>query len=228
MRYAVRAAVLAASLLLSTQASALPTVISIDFDDLTVGDTLANQYAALRVTFAANAFSGAGSSSSGLNWATNTDMTIVSIISGTLGLDYGALGSPSLVANNILHRFENWQYDEDGDPSFNIYLNKPASDVSVTFAGIGGATLAPDTRLFIYSDSVLLGIVAASLPDEDVAQQTLSFTGNGISRIAVAPGSFLDWVGVDNIRITLIPAPGAGWLVALGLCALVAVRRPRS
>src|SRR4051812_31667113 len=96
------AALLSAGLLLANDASG----ITINFDNLTAGVTLSTQYASLGVTFSPNAFSGSGSSSSGMNWATNTDMTIVSIVSPTgLGVEYGALGSPSLVSANILHHF---------------------------------------------------------------------------------------------------------------------------
>ena len=75
----------------------------IDFENLTVGTTLSNQYAG--VTFAANAFSGPGSSSSGKPWATNTDMTIVSSLAGG---DVGGLGTPSLVSGHVLHSFSGW------------------------------------------------------------------------------------------------------------------------
>jgi hypothetical protein len=66
-------ALLGAGLLLAAAASAQ----TINFDELAVGETLAAQYAGMGVVFSANAFSGTGSSSSGVDWATNTDMTIV-------------------------------------------------------------------------------------------------------------------------------------------------------
>jgi hypothetical protein len=224
----VHAALLSVALLLATDASGF----TINFDDLVPGVTLSTQYASLGVIFSPNAFSGSGSSSSGVDWATNTDMTIVSIVTGTLGVDYGALGSPSLVSANILHHFLNWQHLEDGDPSFLITLAMPASAVSIDFAGIGGAALAPDTRIFVYAGSSLLGTVAASLPDDNVGQQTLRFSAPGITRIAVAPGSFDDWVGVDNIVITPaatvpMPEPTVCSLTLLGLAAAWFIRRRR-
>jgi hypothetical protein len=217
------AALLSVGMLLASGVSAL----TISFDDLAAGTTLSTQYAAMGVTFSPNAFSGSGSSSSGANWATNTDMTVVSLVTGTLGVDYGALGTPSLVSNNILHNFSNWQSIENGDPSFRIDLTTPASAVSVTFAGVGGMTNAPDTRIFAYAGSTLLGSVAGSLADASVGQLTLSFAAPGITRIAVAPGSFNDWVGVDNIVITAaaVPEPGAWILTLLGLAALTVKRR---
>jgi hypothetical protein len=203
---------------------------TINFDDLAPGTTLGSQYASLGVTFAANAFSGAGSSSSGMPWATNTDMTVVSIDTGTLGVDFGALGVPSLVSKNILHHFLNWETVEDGDASFNINLANPATSVSVTFAGVGGQAAAPDTRIFVYAGSTLLKTVAGSLPNDNVGQLTLSFTGSGITRVAVAPGSFDDWVGVDNIVITpavAVPEPQTWALTLLGLTTFVWSRRRR-
>jgi hypothetical protein len=203
---------------------------TINFDDLAPGTTLGAQYAGMGVTFSANAFSGAGSSSSGMPWATNTDMTIVSIDSGELGVDFGALGVPSLVSKNILHHFLNWETVEDGDASFRFDLSNPASAVSVTFAGIGGQAAAPDTRIFVYAGGTLLATLAGSLPDDQVGQLTLSFSGAGITRVAVAPGSFDDWVGVDNIVITraaVIPEPVIWSLTLLGLATVAWTRRRR-
>lgn len=219
-------ALLGAGLLVAAAASAQ----TINFDDLAAGATLAGQYAGMGVSFSANAFSGPGSSSSGLDWATNTDMTIVSIDAGELGLDFGALGVPSLVSGNILHHFDNWQLLEDGDASFSINLSNPAASVSVTFAGIGGMSVAPDTRIFAYAGSTLLGTKAGSLPNDQVGQLTLTFAGTGITRIAVAPGSFDDWVGVDQIVIrqtAVIPEPEVWSLTLLGLAAIAWARRRR-
>jgi len=213
---------LGVGVLLASNASAL----TITFDELTPGVTLNSQYASVGVLFSPNAFSGSGSSSSGVDWATNTDMTIVSIVTGTLGVDYGALGAPSLVSGNILHYFSNWQYEEDGDPSFLMSLAEPASAVSMTFAGLGGA-LASDTRMFVYSGSSLLGIVAASGAGDDVSQMILSFAAPGITSVAVAPGSFLDWVGVDNIVVTPVAEPPTVWLALAGLAAAWYLRRRR-
>ena len=201
---------------------------TITFDDLAPGTTLGTQYASLGVTFAANAFSGPGSSSSGMPWATNTDMTVVSTDTGELGVDYGALGTPSLVSGNILHHFLNWE-GEDGDPSFNILLDHAASSVSVTFAGVGGQSAAPDTRIFVYSGSALVAIRAGSLPDDNVGQLTLAYGGNDITRVAVAPGSFDDWVGVDDVvitpAVTAVPEPETWALTLLGLATFAWSRR---
>lgn len=202
--------------------------VTIDFDDLAPGDTLSGQYAGLGVVFAANGFSGPGSSSSGLGWAGNTDMTVVSLATGTEGVDFGAVGEPALASGNIVHAFSRWQYDEDGDASFAVLLTQPAASVSVTFAGIGGASAAPDTRLFAYAGGTLLATAAASLPDGAVGQQVLTVSGNGIDRVVVAPGSFDDWVGVDRIVVTpmaAVPEPAAAALALIGALALAGWRR---
>lgn len=202
--------------------------LTIDFDDLSPGEMLGSQYAGLGVTFSANGFSGPGSSSSGEFWAANTDLTVVSLVTGVAGEDYGALGSPGLVANNILRRYEAWLYDEDGDPSFSILLNSPASKVEVVFAGIEGASTAADTRLFAYAGSLLVGSAAASWPDETVAQLSLIVAAPAITSVVIAPGSYLDWVAVDQISITPVPEPGRWALMAIGvagLCGVAGVRR---
>ena len=165
MTRTLRAALLSAGLLLAIDASAQTTI--------TFDASLPERPSARStrgVVFSANAFSGGGSSSSGSDWATNTDMTIVSIDAGTLGVEYGALGNPSLVSHDILGHFPNWEIKEDGDPSLLISLGAPASSVSVTFAGVGGKTLAPDTRIFAYAGSSLLGMAADSLPSDDVGR----------------------------------------------------------
>jgi hypothetical protein len=224
----LRAAAFVAALALAPGAHGL----TIDFDSLSPGATLGSQYAGLGVLFSANAFSGPGSSSSGEAWATNTDLTIVSLTSGVAGEDYGALGSPSLAANNIVRHYLN-TLSEDGDPSFAITLTLPASSVSVVFAGVGqdGVAMAADTRLFAFFGSTQVDSASASLPGgETVGQVMLGVSAPIITRVVVAPGSYYDWVGVDQIEITLspVPEPAAAALLAGGMAALgLRLRRRR-
>lgn len=97
---------------------------------LPVGTVLGNQYtASTGATFSANAFSGAGGPVG--NWATNTDMTVVS----SAGTDVGGLGIPPLVSGNLLRSFNGW-LGENGDASIRMTLSPPAQSCSVTFGGI--------------------------------------------------------------------------------------------
>lgn len=186
----------------------------IDFENLTVGTTLSNQYAG--VTFAANAFSGPGSSSSGKPWATNTDMTIVSSLAGG---DVGGLGTPSLVSGHVLHSFSGWRV-KTGDPR--ISFASAINAFSATFAGVSAPA---DVRLFAYNGATLLGTVAGSV----TGQFALSFAAPAITSVVVTPGSFNDWVGVDNINYTAavvgVPEAETYALMALGLAAIALARR---
>lgn len=199
------------ALLAATHASAT----TINFENLAVGTTLSNQYAG--VTFAANAFSGPGTSTSGEDWATNTDMTIVS----STGTDVGGLGTPSLVSGNLLRSFAGW-LSEDGDPSFSVSFASAINFFSADFAGV---STGADVRLYAYNGNTLLGSSAGSL----TGQFTLSFAAASITRVVVTPGSFNDWVGVDNINYTTavaaIPEPETYALMALGLAAVAFARR---
>jgi hypothetical protein len=205
-------------------AAALPvSAVTITFDDLAPGSTLGNPYAALGVTFSPNAFSGAGSSTSGQPWATNTDMTIVSA-GGVADVDVGILGAPSLVSGNVLRRYTNW-FGENGDPSFLITFTTPVTSVSLDFASLGSDP--GDTRLFIYNGTTLLTTLAAPVPaTPGVSQARLSFAAASITSVAVAPGSYLDWVAVDNLVFAPVPETSTYALMALGL-ALVGVAAHR-
>ncbi len=203
----------AALLLAATQASAATTIT---FDELANNTSLSNQYAALGVSFSPNAFTGAGSSTSLMPWATNTNMLVVDIALG----DVGALGGPSLVSSNLLHGFNAW-LDEDGDPSFRVSFATPINAFSADFAGIAGGT---DVRLFAYNGDTLLATVAgpACTPN---CQFTLSYAAASITSVVVAPGSFADWVGVDNIVFQPVPEAGTWVMMVLGLGVLVLRRR---
>ncbi|MCV2367858.1 PEP-CTERM sorting domain-containing protein [Roseateles oligotrophus] len=205
---------LAATLALLCAGPARADTTVITFEDLVEGALLSTQYSALGVTFSANAFSGAGSSSSTQPWAGNTDMTITAT-------DLGGLGSPPLVSGKMLHSFNGW-VAEDGDASFWINFSAPVGSVSMDFAGISKAS---DVRLFAYNGTSLLGVVSATAL---TGQQTLSFSAAAITKVAVAPGSHDDWVGVDNIKFApaaAVPEPTSHALMAIGLMALLAKRR---
>ena len=186
---------------------------TLTFDGLPVGTTLASDYPG--VLFSPNAFSGPGTSSSGADWATNTDMTIVDSAGG----DVGGLGTPALVGGHLLRSFAGWA-SEDGDPSFLITFSAPIASITITFAGV---TWPADVRLQAYNGATYLGVIVGTSAD---AQFTLTFSAASITSVAVAPGSFDDWVGVDNINYTpAVPEPAAWTLLAAGLGALALRRR---
>lgn len=195
--------------------------VTLTFDDLAAGTTLASQYSALGAVFAANALSGAsGSGSSTPTWATNTDMTIAS-----LGGDVGGVGSPALVSGNLLHSQGGW-LNENGDPSFRITFSRAATAFSIDVAGV---TLHAATRVFVYNGSTLLATVSNTTTTNE--QYTLSYNTLPFTSVVVAPGSSDDWVGVDNVNFTLTPVPEpASWAtLGAGLGAvLLALRRRRA
>lgn len=219
MKYSLKAAVIGCAMMVpATQASAT----TINFEDLVVGTILSNQYAGIGAVFSANAFSGPGTSTSGSAWATNTDMTIVS----STGTDVGGLGTPSLVSGNILRSFAGW-LGENGDPSFAINFAGGVSTFSATFAGV---STGADVSVYAYNGATLLGTVNGT----STGQFVLSFAAANITRVAVRPGSFNDWVGVDNITYTpnvvggAVPEPESWALMLVGFGAMgVAVRRAR-
>lgn len=189
---------------------------TITFDEGRVaeGDWLDNQYADWGVQFMAPAFEGTESPNGA--WASNPDMTIVTIGNG----NHGGLGNPSLVSGNILHSYDGW-LGEDGDPSFLMKFTTPISHISVDFAGVA----APDSTVIAAYDvnANFLGYAQAS----STGQLTLSYDSTTpIGYVAVTPGEYNDWVGVDNISFTAaVPEPETYALMAMGLGALALLRR---
>ncbi len=219
MKHALKIAAIACAMVLpATQASA----VTITFENLAVGTILSNQYSGIGAVFSANAFSGPGTSTSGEAWATNTDMTIVS----STGTDVGGLGTPPLVSGNILRSFAGW-LGENGDPSFAINFAGGISNFSATFAGV---STGADVSIYAYNGATLIGTVNGS----STGQFVLSFAAANITKVAVRPGTFNDWVGVDNITYTpnavggAVPEPESWALMLVGFGAMgVAVRRAR-
>jgi len=188
---------------------------SINFDDssVSIGSILSTQYSGLGVTFSPNALAGAGGPTG--DWATNTDLTIVSSTGG----DVGGLGTPSLVSGLLLRSFNGW-LGEDGDASFAINFAGGITDISMDFAGI---STPASSRIFAFDASNnLLASVAAS----GTGQRTLSLSGLATAtKVVVTPGDFFDWVGIDNINFTPAAVPEPTTMAALGLGALAMLRR---
>jgi hypothetical protein len=191
--------------------------VTITFDDLAAGTVLSNQRAEQGVSFSANSFTGPGSSSSGQARATYTDMTIVS----STGTDVGFLGVPPLVSGNVLRSFAGW-LNEDGDPSFLISFSTRVSSMSLDFTGVFGFA---DVTLWAYDGATLLGTVSGT----SGGQFTLGFAAASITSVAVRPGTFDDWVAVDNLVFAPVPETSTYAMMALGLAALgIAARRRKA
>jgi hypothetical protein len=202
-----------ALMLCATQASAA----TITFEDLAEGATLSNQYAGLGVVFSANAFTGANANSTPEPWATNTNMVVTAT-------DIGGLGTPSLVSGKVLHSFGGW-LDENGDPSMLATFTSPVNSISMAFAGI---FTTGDVTMVIYNGASIIGTVVAPA-SASTGQTTLSFAAASITKVAFTPGSFGDWVAVDNITFTPatpVPEVSTYAMMALGM-GLLALRRRR-
>lgn len=210
MSKSVRWATLAAGLgLAAAQASA----VTINFDNLAAGTTLSTQYAALGAVFTPNAFSGAGTSTSGEPWATNTHM----LLADSTGGNVGSLVPSALISGTVLRSFSGW-LSEDGDASFLVSFSTPVSSFSAAF---GNVTDAADVTIWAYNGSTLLGSVSGTQGGEF----TLSFSADAITSVAVRPGSYIDYVAVDNISFAPVPEPGSYLLMGLGLAAFALRQR---
>lgn len=194
--------------------SAMGAIRTIDFDtdgngngiaDLTV---ISNQYAAWGVSFTPNAFSGG-------SWATNTGMHATST-------DIGGGYDPSL--GNVLHAFDTDWLVEDGDASFLMSFSTGITTFQMDVIGdTGGEDGFQSFASFFDAGMNLLGSVACTGIG---GIETISASGFGTAYyVAIAPGDYFDWVGIDNIIYTEVPAPGA--FALLGLGGLAAVRRRR-
>lgn len=226
-RIVLPAMALAMVSLVAPSAQAQTFTLTFDAGDpiggLAAGATLSNQYAAQGVTFSPNAFSGPGGPTG--NWATNTNMSIVS----STGSDVGGLGTPSLVSGNLLRSFSGW-LGENGDPSFRAIFSTPILSLSADFAGV--ATPA-STGLRAYNGTTLLTSVFATTT---TGQQRLTVSSaTPITSVVFTSGDFFDWVGVDNITFTqvrtssAVPEPGTVALVTAGMLPLsgMVIRRGR-
>ena len=207
--------------LLMAGADAGAATYTITFDDLAVGTTLSNQYAASTgATFSpGGALTDDQQSQGSGSWADNTDMTIVS----ASGADTNNLGTPSLVSGNILGSYSGWEA-EDGDPAFTITFASAISSISADFASVydGG-----DVAIYAYSGSTLVGEVTGA--DSGYGQFMLSLSSPDVTSVVITPGSYGDYVAVDNISFTTaVPEPANVALILLGLGAVAARRRART
>ncbi len=188
---------------------------TISFDNLPAGTILSNQYAGIGAVFSANAFVGTGTSSSGQSWATNTDMTVV----GATGSDINNLGSPALAGGMVLGSYNGW-LAENGDPSFRMTFSTVVTSVSADFASVATGS---DVALYAFDGTVLVGKATGGA---NYGQFLLSVSAPSITSVVMTPGSYDDWVAVDNISFAqAVPEPAEFALMGMGLAALVLYRR---
>ena len=218
MRHALHSLALGAALaLIGAQAQA--GSYSIDFDDLAAGATLSTQYAATTgATFSAGGAKTYDSQSQGSgNWASNTDLTVVS----ATGSDTNNLGTPSLASGNVLGSYAGW-INEDGDAAFTISFSTAITAFSADFAAV---EYGSDVAIYAYSGNTLVSSVNGG---DAYGQFMLGVTGSDITSVVITPGSYGDYVAVDNLAFTTasVPEPANVALLGLGL-GLVALRRAR-
>ncbi len=180
----------------------------INFDTLTAGTIVSNQYAAQGVTFVAGGLTGTGYTS-GQNYAPNTSLDV---FLGTVASTYGN-------GTNALHGVNGWAA-ETGDPVFTMNLTQSFSSFSATFYAVSAATYGPGTRILAYNGTTLLGSTAATTTGGAVQTLTLNNIASA-NRIIVTPGTYNDYVSVDNLTFNVTPAaapePGSLALIGLGL-----------
>ena len=178
---------------------------------------LTNQYAAWGVTFNNSHYSAGSSSGSGSSasvWASATDLTITSTSVGA--------GVPP-ADGNILHSFSGW-LNEDGDPNFEINFAAPIDSVQMDLVGLGAS--AGYSGFVAFNGNLQVGLVRTSLSGG--AAQTIALSGVGpITQVVVLPGTFDDWVGVDNIVFEQAPIPAPAGAAVFGIGAVGLARRRR-
>lgn len=169
------------------------------------GATIAGQYSGWGFAYTPNPFSGGA-------WATNTGMTATST-------DVG--GGYSAAHKNVLHSFSSDWLAEDGDPDFLITSTNLFDSVKMTF--VGDSSGASGFGVYDAGGNLLASIfvpVTANSVDD-----TVSLSGFGLGKfIAVLPGSFGDWVAVDDVMVNVVPEPTSFIVVGIGVAA-VALRR---
>jgi PEP-CTERM motif len=200
--------------------SASANAVLIDFNSLAEGTLVSNQFAG--VTFAAGDGGLAVPNAGGNGFATNTGLGVTDASTG----DIGGLGTPNLMSGMLLHRFGDDWLNEDGDPVFVMTFAGNISDISIDFNGIA---IPASTGIFAFAGGTLVASdVATTLTGGD----TLTLSGlTGVTQIAVTPGDFNDWVGVDNINYTAanpVPEPATMAVLGLGAAALLRRRNKRS
>lgn len=183
---------------------AIAQSLTIDFNDLAPGSTLANQYLGTHgVNFIPNAFSGPNTNNTAEPWATNTGLTVSDYVALDPARPGYAVGSPMLFDGNLVRTISDYN-NEDGDASLLTTFVSPVTSATVTFVGIAffpeGAF---DTQLLALDadNNVLAQAHALEAPTTSQQNLTVSVAG-GFKRLAIVPGNYNDIVGFDNLVYT--------------------------
>jgi hypothetical protein len=169
--------------------------------------TLSNQYAASTgATFSGNAFSGASNvpGSSATTWATNTGMSIGLVDRAVVG---PLVGGGSALNLKFLHTFAGDWLGENGNPSMRVDFAIPVSTFSATFAGISNGVAGTASGLIAYNAEGTVVAQVNATQRAFVHQAVLTVNSSApIARVDIIPGSFNDWVGIDNISFKTVVA----------------------
>ncbi len=203
-------------------------IVTMNFDAgpgtsvISSGETLANQYADWGITFVAGGATGP-SGEGAQNWATNTSMIITNS-------DYGSRGVTAPPVTNMLHSYNGW-LSEDGTPIFRMDIAGGAIDsISADFVGVGSTStyantpFRPSIQVFDATNT-LIGS-ASVVPEASTSYQTVTASFGGTAAyVLISPGSFADWVGIDNVVVNTVPTPGAMALFGAGMVCMMKRRR---
>lgn len=218
--------IVAAGLAAACSSAAHAGAYVMDFDVDPWGDPIPSnavmslQYAAWGVAVSANPMTGPSGSGAGTgNWATNTDLVVTTADVGvTARTGYG----------NLLHSLGGW-LQENGDPSFELNFLNGCDSISIVFTGIAAGNGWSGMGVYDADTGLLSNVIRVQDPAQGGAfTQTLSLSNLGYAQsIVVMPGTYDDWVGVDDIAFTdgVIPAPTAGGMLALA--GIIGTRRRR-
>lgn len=200
--------------LASLATSANATVIT--FDNLATDTIVSNQYAGVTFSAGTGGLTVPNPTNTTQGFASNTGMGVTPLSGGDVG---GGAGSP--LSGMILHRFSADWLAEDGDPVFVITFASSITDISIDF---GGVATPASTAIYAYAG----GVQVASAAGTSTGSFTLSLTGlSGVTQVAVTPGDFGDWVGVDNVNYTTSSVPEPAALAVLGFGVVAMLRRRR-
>ncbi len=217
--HSIRKFLTVAALAVATATAAHATTITFDDGLVTAGSVLSNQYAGLGVTFAPGGGSTPGVIAPTFRagaFAPNTDMSI-----GALSTS-ASVGAP--LSGLILHTSPGWAA-ETANPVFTMTFSLAITTLSMDFGGNSS------TQPSIFAVNPATGVavtVASSLAT--TVNGTLTAVGlpTGTQTVIVLPGSYNDYVAVDNIVFTAVPEPSTVAASVLGLGALgLVVRRQR-